>query len=221
MAEKIELLIFDMDGLMIDTERLSQRCWRRVAKKYGYELPQRIFNLISGMDNRKIPLVYKAELGSDFPFDEIKAEVSVIAKQYIETYGVPAKAGLRECLEVVKGLGLRCAVASSTPHARVCEYLTKLGVIDYFELIQSGEDIPRGKPNPDVFLLVCKKTKVDTAHAVVLEDSNNGLKAAAAAGIRSIWIPDVVVVEKSVKKTIWRQGNSLAEVPDMVREISQ
>ncbi len=216
MADKIELFIFDMDGLMIDTERLSQQCWRQVAQNYGYELPQRIFDRIIGMDNRRIVDVFKDELGADYPYEKIYKEKSILAGEYVEAHGVPVKAGLMECLDFVRDHDLHCAVASSTRRDRVCYYLEKIGILDRFGLIQSGEDIKHGKPQPDIFLTVCEKMGIEPAHAVVLEDSTNGLLAAKVAGIRSIWIPDLCVVPDEVTQTVWHRGKTLADVPRMV-----
>lgn len=219
MNNTLKLLIFDMDGLMIDTERLSEKSWKAAAKEHGYDIPQSVFNRIIGRDNRRIPEIFTEVLGEDYPYDLIYQEKCVRSAAYVKEHGVPVKEGLKECLDFAAAQQLKMAVASSTRHDRVCSYLEQIGILDCFQLIQSGEDIPRGKPNPDVFLLVCEKMGVDPGQAVVLEDSTNGLLAAKAAGIRSIWIPDLCVVPDEVIKTVWKQGETLADVPGMLQEI--
>lgn len=215
---KPELLIFDMDGLMTDTERLQAKYLVMVGKKYGYDIKPSLFDKINGMDNRRIGAVFQEEFGPDFPYEKVYAEKRQLAAADIEANGVPAKPGLRECLEFAKSKGIRCAVASSTPLQRVRHYLGMLGIIPYFALIQSGEDVKRGKPFPDIFLTVCHKLQVEPSRAVVLEDSANGLRAAAAAAIPSIWIPDMVDIPADVKQGIWRQGKTLLDVPSMFEE---
>jgi beta-phosphoglucomutase-like phosphatase (HAD superfamily) len=216
MTDKIKLLIFDMDGLMIDTERLSKQCWQEIGRKYGYTFPQSVFDRIIGMDNRRIADVFRHELGDDFPYDTLYQEKLVLAKERIDTLGVPVKAGLSVCLDYAGSHHLTCAVASSTPGPRVRDYLDRIGVAGAFSFVQSGEDIRWGKPYPDIFLTVCQKLDVRPQEAVVLEDSANGLKAAAAAGIRSIWIPDICVVPPDVAATVWKQGRTLDDIPDML-----
>jgi len=214
-----ELLIFDMDGLMTDTERLAAKCLKEVGHTYGYTFPKTLFDKINGMDNRRIGSVFRTEYGEDFPYEQIYAGKRKLAAAYIEEHGVPAKPGLHDCLAYAKSRHIRCAVASSTPLTRVRQYLEQLAVLPYFELIQSGEEIERGKPFPDIFLTVCNKLGTEPAKAIVLEDSANGLRAAAAAAIPSIWIPDMVDIPAEVKKTVWKELQSLLEVPAALEEL--
>ena len=213
---QLELLIFDMDGLMFDTERISQECWETVGRGYGYTFTKDIFDAITGLDNRRMVEVFIAAYGEEFPFDDILREQRSLMWQRIKEEGVPLKAGLVECLEAGKKRQLKMAVASSSPLDMVLFYLRDAKVEDYFDYVLSGEEIKRGKPYPDVFLAVCQKLGVSPEKALVLEDSMNGLKAAAAGSIRSIWIPDVAVVPQDVVATAWCQAKTLGDVPPML-----
>ena len=213
---ELELLIFDMDGLMFDTERVSKACWLAVGKQYGYEFSQDIFNAITGLDNRRMVEVFKAAYGADFPFEAVLQEQRRLMAENIRHTGVPVKPGLTYCLDEAAKQGLKLAVASSTPRDTVCAYLKETDLLHYFDYIFSGEQIKRGKPWPDVFLAVCEALQILPARTIVLEDSQNGLKAAAAGAIRSIWIPDIAAVSPEVAASAWKQVKTLAEVPALL-----
>lgn len=111
---------------------------------------------------------------------------------------------------------MACAVASSSPRALIEYLLDKTGVASFFSVVQSGEEAAHGKPAPDVFLMACDKALVEPSRALVLEDSENGILAAHAAGIPSIWIPDLITIPKDVQALAWKCCHSLDEVPELL-----
>lgn len=212
------LFIFDMDGTMFDTEPISYKAWQAVCRPRGYEIPESLFRRVIGMDNRRIIQMFSEFFGKDFPYQEIWKEKTAYQLHYYHTQPVPCKPGLLMCLEFAKTHGIPCAVASSSPSAQIDYLLQKTEIVPYFQIVQSGEDVVHGKPAPDIFLLVCQKAGIAPEKALVLEDSQNGILAADAAHIPSIWIPDLVRIAPEVQQKAWRICHSLQDVPPLFQE---
>lgn len=214
-----ELFIFDMDGLMFDTERISVPCWRAIGRKYGIDMEDSFFDTIFGMNNAKIKEIFLQTHGADFPYDAFHDEKKAMQLAIYHEKGAPAEPGLQECLDYARQEGIRCAVASSSAEETVRLLLHKAGLESYFCHIQSGDAMAHSKPAPDIFLAVCRTLGVRPERALVLEDSGNGLKAAAAAHIPSIWVPDLVRVEPAVAATAWHTCQTLAGVPPLIQNL--
>lgn len=214
-----ELFIFDMDGLMFDTERISVPCWRAIGRKYGIDMENSFFDTIFGMNNAKIKEIFLQTYGADFPYDAFHDEKKAMQLAIYHEKGAPAEPGLQECLDYARQEGIRCAVASSSAEETVRLLLHKAGLESYFCHIQSGDAMAHSKPAPDIFLAVCRVLGVRPERALVLEDSGNGLKAAAAAHIPSIWVPDLVRVEPAVAATAWHTCQTLADVPPLIQNL--
>lgn len=212
------IYIFDMDGTLFDTEPISYTAWQAVCRPRGYEIPETLFRSVIGMDNRRIIQLFSEFFGKDFPYEEIWKEKTAYQLEYYHTHPVPCKPGLMQCLEFAKTQGIQCAVASSSPRSQIEYLLEKANIASYFQIVQSGEDVVHGKPAPDIFLLVCQQAGVAPLNALVLEDSQNGILAADAAHIPSIWIPDLVQIAPEVQQKAWRICHSLADVPALFQE---
>lgn len=210
--------IFDMDGTMFDTEPISYKAWQAVCLPRGYDIPESLFRRVLGMDNRRIIQMFSEFFGRDFPYQEIWKEKTAYQLEYYHTHPVPCKPGLMPCLEFVKASGIQCAVASSSPRSQIEYLLEKANIAPYFQIVQSGEEVAHGKPAPDIFLLVCQKAGIMPAQALVLEDSQNGILAADAAHIPSIWIPDLVQIAPKVQQKAWKICRSLAEVAQLFQK---
>ncbi len=206
------LFIFDMDGTMFDTEPISYRCWQEVCRQYGYVLPEDLFRSIIGMDNRRIAGVFRQHFGQAFPYEDIGREKVRKQLQYYSQNPIPVKPGLHELLRYAAAHSIRCAVASSSSMPQIEALLEKADIAAYFAVIESGECVARGKPEPDIFLHTCRCAGIAPSRALVLEDSCNGILAAYRAGIPSVLIPDLADVPEHVAKLAWRRCASLADV---------
>ena len=149
-----ELFIFDMDGLMFDTERISVPCWRAIGRKYGIDMEDSFFDTIFGMNNAKIKEIFLQTYGADFPYDAFHDEKKAMQLAIYHEKGAPAEPGLQECLDYARQEGIRCAVASSSAEETVRLLLHKAGLESYFCHIQSGDAMAHSKPAPDIFLAV-------------------------------------------------------------------
>lgn len=181
--------IFDMDGLLFDTERLYRDMWVVLAKEYGQipdpEFPKAVCGS-NGEHMRDIIRQYYPDIDAA-SFQQ--ACIDRVAAQLEKD--VPLKPGLFEMLETVKNNGLRVAVASSSPMEVIQNNLKNAGAAGYFDAIISGTEVPAGKPAPDIFLISAEKLGLKPEECYVFEDSSNGIRAGAAAGCTTIMIPDL------------------------------
>lgn len=186
----IQGVLFDMDGLMFDTERLGREGWLQAAAHLHINIPEQVIAAMRGtgveccraMFNRAIP----GEL-----YDKAHEIRLIYAEKWIETHGVPVKPGLRELLEFLRQEDIPAVLATSTPRERAEHWLNLAGVKGYFAASVCGAEAVRPKPAPDIFLAAASAIRVNPARCVVLEDSHNGLRAAKAAGCRAIMVPDL------------------------------
>lgn len=183
--------IFDMDGLMLDTEKLFMRFWRQAAADFGYEMTvEQVLGARSLASKYSRPK-FKAVFGEEFPFDEIRARRLEIMSAYIDEHGFEVKKGLFELLDYLKSNGYKIAVATATDRQRTEKYLGLIGALDYFDAVICGDMVANGKPEPDIYLKAAAELELDPGDCAAFEDSPNGLRAAYAAGCKAIMIPDL------------------------------
>ena len=216
--DRRKALIFDMDGTMFDTEPISYRFWREVSAHYGYDLDRTVFDQMLGRDDLRIRPLCEAAFGPDYPYETVCREKVELQMEYYRHNDIPLKPGLHKVLEYARREGLICAVASSSPREMIEYLLERHGLSSFFSVVQSGEEAPHGKPEPDVFLMACEKAGVQPETALVMEDSESGILAAHKAGIPSIWIPDLIDIDKAVQKLAWNICRSLSEVPELLEK---
>lgn len=191
----IQALIFDFDGLIIDTETPEFACWQNIYREHGFEFPHDRWGSIIGGSGH-----------SDFDAAEHLCHLSqgrldaaaLRARNYSESHQVIMKQGplpgVREYLQDAKRLRLKLAIASSSPHSWVDGHAKRIGVFDYFDQVITADEVGPGrtKPHPDLFLTALSRLKVPKEAAIVFEDSPNGVKAANRAGIFVVAIPNQV-----------------------------
>lgn len=209
----LKLIIFDMDGLMFDTEQVNYRAFTEVVKKEGYHPTFEQYTGFLGMNAKDIQKKYRSYYGEDADAVGIYKKVGQRAKQIIHEEGIPEKKGLRELLEAVKEKRLYTAVASGSDTEVIKEYLEKTGLTSYFDIVLSAKEVKRGKPYPDIFLEICQRLQVSADETLVLEDSANGVQAALAGNISVINIPDLLPISED------QQRQCVAVVEDLSKVI--
>ena len=216
--EKRKALIFDMDGTMFDTEPISYRFWREISARYGYDLDRTVFDQMLGRDDLRIKPLCEAAFGPDYPYEKVVQEKVAAQMEYYKSHDIPFKPGLNQILEYARKEGLICRrrLLVSAGDDRV--FTGTKRPCSFFSVVQSGEEAPHGKPAPDVFLMACEKAGVQPETALVMEDSESGILAAHRAGIPSIWIPDLIEIDKEVQALAWHICQSLSEVPELLEK---
>jgi HAD superfamily hydrolase (TIGR01509 family) len=185
-------LVFDMDGLMFDTERIIMECWDETGEEMGYgPLGFHILHTL-GMNRKSRKIYFEQQLGKDFPYDEFQNRYA--EKTYEKTtQNVPAKPGLYELLDYLKQEHYLIAVATSSSRESALFKLKGSGLSkDNFDVMICGDMVKNSKPDPEIYLTACRELKKPPKQLIALEDSDNGLKAALAAGMRTVMIPDLI-----------------------------
>jgi HAD superfamily hydrolase (TIGR01509 family) len=204
-------VIFDMDGLMFDTETMTIPLWEVAGLPFGYNITYDIVLRMVGISSERARLVMLEQFGADFPYEAIRDEFRLLTKKEFEKKGVPIKPGLIYLLDRLRAAKIPLGVATSTRKERALEMIEKAGILDRFTAITGGEEVTNGKPAPDIFLLAAQKLGQPPAACVGFEDSPAGLRGLHAAGIRSVFIKDLIEPPQEVLATVWRKCNDLGE----------
>lgn len=194
---KKDTLIFDMDGLLIDSERLMYQCFDKVMGRIaGKSMSKEFYCLLLGKTQGDIERLMTGEYGSVIDFGEFMTETLALLSDEFETNGVPVKDGAVTLLEHAKQNGYRTALGTSSYRNRVDRIMELAGLMKYFDATVCGDEVERGKPEPDIFLKACGLVGSDVSSAYVFEDSEFGITAAHRAGIDCICVPDLKYPDK-------------------------
>lgn len=203
MNQYMDAVIFDMDGVIFDSERLVLVCWEKVSEKYGIQGIEEVFMPCIGTNAEKTKEVVLDHYGQDFPFEEFRKEASVLFHEDVNRNGLPVKKGIRELLEYLKEREIPTAVASSTRLEVVTGELKQAGLYEYFKAVMGGDQLKRSKPEPDIYLMTCEKLGVNPGQAYAIEDSYNGIRSSYSAGMKPIMVPDMLpATEEMLQKSI-------------------
>ena len=215
---KISGVVFDMDGLMFDTEALIKRTWDIVGPRMGYEeLGHNIYNTL-GMNAARRKRYFHDMYGEEFPFEEFTNLYREEYYIYIEEKGVPIKEGLFETLHWMKKRGLKLALATGSSEHNATILLKKAGCYDFFDYKIFGNMIEKSKPDPEIFQKACIGLGLPCEEVVALEDSKNGLLSAVNAGLMTIMIPDLLESAGEMETRIEAKLHSLLEIPDFLEK---
>lgn len=208
----IKAIIFDMDGLMIDSERVTFEGYQHVLAKNGLTMSLDFYKTLLGKPLIGIFEQLYNEYGEDFNVENTIKEVHQYMANLFENHGVPLKKGLIELLKYLKEHNYKTIVATSSQRYRVDHIFQLAGLNSYFDDSICGDEVTKGKPNPEVFLKSCEKLGIKPNEALVLEDSEAGIKAAHLAGIKVICIPDLKYPEPEFADMTYKMMNNLLEV---------
>ena len=203
--------IFDMDGLMIDTEKLYLRFWIQSAKDFGYDMkPEHVYAIRSLARKYSIPKL-KGFFGQEFPTEEVRAHRTELMNEYVSEHGFDVKKGLFQLLDYLRSTGRKMAVATATPRERTMKYLGIIGVEDYFDAVICGDMVNTGKPDPEIYLTAAKGLDLPPEQCAAFEDSPNGIISAHRAGCRTVMIPDMTQPDEDILPYINAVYGSLDE----------
>ncbi|GMV01235.1 MAG: hydrolase [Burkholderiales bacterium] len=185
-------VVFDLDGLMVDTERIALECWLESASVMGWEISRETCLALVGLGQRESRQALLDRMGGKFPLAEVSARGRERYLQRLRGEGVGLKPGLVELLDWLAGRAVPTAVATSTQHALAMEKLALAGLAERFAIVVGGDQVPQGKPAPDVYREAVTRIALEPAQCIALEDSEIGLRAAHAAGLACIVVPDLL-----------------------------
>ena len=205
-------VIFDMDGLMTDTERLYIDLWCQILREQGMEEHREIVTRCIGMDHGKMRAYIAEALSADFDYLSVLGEVGRRSEQYCRENGIPVKPGLYELLDYLDQAHIPYAVATSSRGQGARSKLERIGVLSRLRGLVTGDMVEKGKPDPEIFVRAAGTLTLPPENCLVLEDSPHGILAAHKAGCLPMMIPDLWEPDEDVKALLYARGNSLLDV---------
>lgn len=221
MNGKIEALVFDMDGLLFDSERVVQRSWNITGEEMGYgKIGEHIYHTL-GMNLKSRTEYFKKVYGPDFPMDKFSVETRRNFYKIADEEGVPLKRGALALLQYAKAKGYKTAIATSSRRDYATRQLAAGGIKEYFDGFVYGDMVTNSKPDPEIYLKACEQIGVSPENALALEDAPNGIRAAHAAGLRPIMVPDLVRPTDEIKAMTYLVLESLKDVIDILDRMNE
>lgn len=191
ISKKPELIIFDMDGLMFDTGRLTYRAYLKAAQYFDFSMKPEVYYYFTGRTDSEIRLCMRELYGEHLPIDQWRDYVILVRKGILQKeQRVYKKKGLMDLLMYLKDQSYQIALASSSSKETIAHYFKMEDMPNVFDTIISGDQVHHSKPNPEIFLKACQQAQILPENALVLEDSMVGIQAAVAGNMQAIWIPD-------------------------------
>lgn len=198
----ITAAVFDMDGLMFDTERLVYENWQNMMDERGYDYNLDFFKQTVGKRKNEVQRIYFDRFGDDFPYWELADLGKAMYVERVKAEGIPIKKGLVELLTFLKEKGIKIALATSTSHQTAQFNLEISNTARFFDTLVCGNDVVNGKPHPEVFLTAAKQLGAKPENCVAYEDSINGIISAHNAGMVTVMVPDFIAPTEEIKPMI-------------------
>lgn len=208
----IKAVVFDMDGVLIDTEKHYYEAWQEAARSFGYDFRSEHALMLRSCDANVAAKMMKGIFGEDFDYFAVREVRRGLVAERLKKYGLEKKPGLDEILDYLKQNGIKTAVATATPIELTLQHLTKIGVKDKFDKIVSAKQVANGKPAPDVYLYACEQIGENPSDCIAVEDSPNGIKSAYAAGCKPVMVPDLTQPDEEIKPLLYGVADTLADI---------
>ena len=212
----IKAVIFDMDGLMFDTERLQIQAWDYAGEKLGLGKMGHMVYKTLGMNIESSREIFVQEYGDKLIEEDLIRHARVFFNDYYEKNGIPIKTGLIELLSYLKENNYRLAVATSSSQKTVFSHFERVNIKEYFDVIVCGDMIKNSKPAPDIYLKACELLEVNPSECLALEDSPNGIRSAFSAGLKPVMIPDLIDPTDEILDMIHSKLLNLREVVNLL-----
>ncbi|MBQ4261771.1 MAG: HAD family phosphatase [Ruminococcus sp.] len=188
---KIKGVISDMDGVILDSEKLYVRFWCEAGQFYGFPFERKHALGIRSMARPFAIERLQGWFGDSFDYDTVRNKRIELMNAYVEKHGIEAKPDAEKLLSYLKQKGIAVALATATPKDRAEEYLRRVGLLQYFDEVVSARMVKNGKPAPDIYLFAAEKLGLKPEECMALEDSQNGIRSANTAGCKTVMVPDL------------------------------
>ena len=212
--KEFDAVIFDMDGVIFDSERATMDCWIELAEKYSIPDIKTPYYKCIGVNAAKTREIMINTYGKDFPYDRYAKEASLMYHDRYDGGRLPVKKGVRLILEFLKKQDKKIALASSSKKETVISQLRDADILRFFDEIVTGDMVEKSKPEPDIFLKACEKTGVLPEKAYAIEDSFNGIRAAYSGKLKPIMVPDILPADDEMRQKAEAVLENLEEVAD-------
>ena len=213
---RIRGVLFDMDGLVLDTEKLYTRFWMEALHFYGFPMTREQALKMRAANEKLGTAILQDFFGPEVDYRRCRAKRIELMDAYIAEHGVETKPGIRELLDAMDARGIPAAITSSSPVDRIQVYLASVGLLHRFAKICSGYEVPNGKPAPDIYLHGAASLGLRPEECLALEDAPTGLLAAHRAGCVSVMIPDLDQPDGETEKLLFAKADSLLDVRELL-----
>lgn len=212
----IKAVIFDMDGLILDTEKLLVKYWCQAANEAGFPMKlEHALNIRSLARKFAIPYL-QGIFGESFDYVSIRSRRMELMSQHIAEHGLETKKGITQLLNFLDERNIPAAIATATDIRRTEEYLGKVGLLGRFSRIVCAAMVESGKPKPDIYLYAAQQLGLAPGECMALEDSPNGVRSASSAGCVTVMVPDLTQPDDELLGLIFAKADSLADVPGII-----
>ena len=209
-------VIFDMDGVLIDTEKHYNAAWCQAATEAGFPFTREHALLLRSCEAKEGEKLMQGIFGPSFDYYAIRERRRELVRERLAQYGLEKKPGVEETLRFLRAKGIKTAVATATALDITKSHLTTIGVCDLFDSIVSAKNVAHGKPEPDVYLYACEQIGERPQDCMAVEDSPNGIMAAYRAGLRTVMVPDLTQPDEELTKSLYACVNSLSDLCELV-----
>lgn len=209
-------VIFDMDGVLIDTEKHYNAAWCQAATEAGFPFTREHALLLRSCEAKEGEKLMQGIFGPSFDYYAIRERRRELVRERLAQYGLEKKPGVEETLRFMRAKGIKTAVATATALDITKSHLTTIGVCDLFDSIVSAKNVAHGKPEPDVYLYACEQIGERPQDCMAVEDSPNGIMAAYRAGLRTVMVPDLTQPDEELTKYLYACVNSLSDLCELV-----
>ena len=210
-------VLFDMDGVVIDTEKLYTRFWMEASRDLGHPMTREQALEMRSLGSRESQEKLDSFFGSGvLEYDVLRNRRIELMEAFIAEHGIEEKKGIRELLACLKEKGIPCAITSSSSIPLIRRHLGDLGLLDGFTALCSGKDVPQGKPAPDIYLHGAATLGIAPEHCLAIEDSPAGIEAAWRAGCMAVIVPDQDQPDGEVLSRSFARADSLLDVMELL-----
>ncbi|MDY2614680.1 MAG: HAD family phosphatase [Lachnospiraceae bacterium] len=217
----IEAIVFDMDGLLFDSERIVQRSWEEAGNQLGLEhMGETIYHTL-GMNLAGRNHYFRNTIAKDFPCEEFAKQARIWFYKIVNEEGLPMKNGARKLLEYGKANGYRMAIATSSRREYALKNLKAAKIYDFFDAGVFGDMVQHAKPDPEIYLKACDSIGAAPANCIALEDAPAGIRAAYAAGMKPIMIPDLVAPTPEIEALLYETCDTLLGVIGILEKLKK
>lgn len=220
LPDPVRAVIFDMDGTLLDTEAVHRRTMAQAAEGLGWPFPDALLMAMVGIHRDENKRMLADLLGADFPLDRFYADSDMLFEAALEQ-AIPMRPGAEPLLRQLAGAGVAMAVATSTNAPYAQQRLEKAGLLSYFDVVVTRDDVQRPKPHPEPYLLAASRLGVAVHDAVAVEDSYAGVRSAAGAGIATVMVPDLLPPTDAELRLVAGVLPGLDELAGLLRTVAQ
>lgn len=219
MGERLNFaaVVFDADGTLFDTENLMYEVWVEVGEEMNFPYPGREYLDYVGLNRAAVLSLMRERYGEGFDGADFMVRCVARLSERIEREGVPLKPGAREILALLREKQIPVGLATSTHRVRTDRRLELCGLRDYFQAVITGDEVSKGKPDPEIYQTTCGKLRVSPKNCLAVEDSKNGILSAHAAGMPVAMVPDMIPPTEELHQIVWKKFDSLLSLCEVLK----